>query len=94
MILKGETSPQGEQLHSNQPPPASVNVSMVTHVSMEGHGPVPVWEFKERFGISYEDRQDALKQRSERLTHCIIGGVALTLEEFEEKHPLIQLGQE
>ncbi|HUD10416.1 MAG TPA: hypothetical protein VMR28_01960 [Candidatus Saccharimonadales bacterium] len=39
-----------------------------------------------------EDRERAAKQSLR--THCVIGGVALSLSEFEEQHPGIVLGTE
>lgn len=52
-----------------------------------------VWDLPQEFGFTYEQRNAALANKQALGTHCIIGAVALTLEEFEASHPHITLGQ-
>lgn len=61
-----------------------------THVLING-APCAVPDMKRLLGFSYEQwqmRQTVAAQR----TFCSIGGAALTLDEFIELHPHIELG--
>jgi hypothetical protein len=50
-----------------------------------------VWELPLRHGITV-DQWHRRKEVAEQATYCSVGGMALTLEQFEAQHPMIELG--
>lgn len=68
----------------------------VTHCIVDGQM-YSTEEMPRLLGYSYEEhrsRQVALAEVDRRRTFCTIGEHALTLEEFEAAHPLIELGRD
>ena len=66
---------------------------MVTHVKIGGVA-CAVWDLPKLHGFTYGERKQTLDQNSQISTHCRLGGVAISLEQFETDYPHIQLGQE
>lgn len=65
----------------------------VTHVRTSFGNELSVQELEQRFGLTLEEWHEANERVSRQRTHCILGGKALDLVEFEAQHEHIILSE-
>ncbi len=71
----------------------TTSVASTTHTTINGE----VYEttkLPETFGFTFEELDEVRSNNLAAMTHCIIDGVGVTLEVFEEVHKNVVLGAE
>jgi len=88
-----------ESTSSNQPSNVESRLTHTTSRATVTHTIIndevcAVWDMPAKYGCTYEERRTTLDYNTAIQTHCVIGKTALTLNQFEEAYPHIQLAYE